>query len=95
MSSLRSRVAFYLPLCVVILLSLANVVLSGQMVSRGERMRAMENTLFSLNQQQKELETTLASLQSLQHMREEAVVGGFMPITSVSYLGLTRPVALR
>jgi hypothetical protein len=93
--SIWRKLAFFLPLVLVICLASFSVVFSGQFVSQGEQIRTLEIRATQLALQEKDLETQLASAQSLQNVQSDALAQGFVPISSVAVVDGTRQVALR
>ncbi len=87
--------AFWIPLGFVALFVLANVVICGRMVSKGEYIRSLEHSVLTLNQEQKELETGLAQARSFQKLQVQAQLQGYLPISNVAYVKAVQSVALR
>ena len=89
------KLAFVLPLILLAVLGIANIAFSGQMVNQGEKIHALEVQQVQLALVEKDLDTELAGLQSLQTIKNEALAQGYVPVTAAAYVDGTRPVALR
>src|SRR3989339_1207413 len=81
-SFIKKAYVFLCFACIAVLVSF-NIFSSAQMVSRGKEMRSMERYQLELELNQKSLQAQLAERQSLQKIKEEAIVLGFVPISSV------------
>ncbi|HZZ99029.1 MAG TPA: hypothetical protein VFG51_03785 [Candidatus Saccharimonadia bacterium] len=93
--SLKRKLCFFVPLFLVIALASVNVLFSGQFVSQGQKIHTLETQAGALALQQKDLETTLASTQSLQNIKADAMAQGYVPVSAVAVVDGTRQVALR
>lgn len=91
----RRKLVFFLPLAILVVLGICNVAFSGQLVNQGEKIHALEKNGIQLTLNEKDLEASLARLQSLQKIKDEAITQGYLPIISTAVVDGTRPVALR
>lgn len=92
----RKRVMlFILPLLAVFITGVASIMVSGQTVGYGTRIRALEKEYMQLVDKEKTLEQHIAQKQSLQKLKEEAIREGYIPVLRVQYVGLVTPVASR
>ncbi len=80
--------------CVVILL-VGTIISSARTVHMGERMHALENRQAELRLVQNELEEQLAAVESIQSLRAEAELQGYVAVSSVRFVQAVRPVAMR
>lgn len=92
---MKTLLTIILPALVVCCAVFVNLVFSADTVSFGSTMQKLDTTYASLRLEQKELDTKLASLLSLQSLKNEATTQGFVPISGVQYLAGTQPVAMR
>lgn len=81
-------------LCVVALL-VVTVISSARTVHMGERMHALETRQTELRLAKNELEEQLAAAESIQALRADAEVQGYVAVSSVKFVTSMRPVAMR
>lgn len=81
-------------LCVVALL-VGTIISSAQTVHMGERMHDLEVTQTQLKLKAHELEEQLADAESIQALRADADLQGYVAVSSVKFVSATRPVAMR
>ena len=81
-------------LCVVALL-VVTVISSARTVHMGERMHALEVRQTELRLAKNELEEQLAAAESIQALRADAEVQGYVAVSSVKFVTSMRPVAMR
>lgn len=93
--SVIRKLIFTLPLLTLLVLGAANIAFSGQLVNQGEQIHALEADTTKLALYEKDLDTKLAGLQSLQNIKNDAIAQGYIPVTSAAYVDGARPVALR
>lgn len=93
--SRKRKLLFAVPLFFVFVLGAASIIVTGQTVGDGAKIRELEQEHASLTEKQRVLEENLAKRQSLSKLKEEAERLGYVPITSIRYIGLVTPVASR
>ena len=86
---------YIFPACIVLALCVVNIVASAKAVNMGERLRDLDMKQVALHQEQKELESTLATSLSLHKLRDEAIAQGYQPIGAVAFIAAVKPVAMR
>ena len=92
---MKTLLTLFVPALIVACAVFVNIVYSANTVSFGSKMQVFDNKYNALRLEQKELDTTLSSLLSLQSLKSEAATLGFIPISGVQYLAGTQPVAMR
>ena len=86
---------YVFPAIIVLALAVANIVASAQAVNMGERLHDLNVKQAVLRQEQRELDSTLASTLSLHKLRDEALAQGYQPIGTVAFVSSAKPVAMR
>lgn len=86
---------YVFPVMIVLALSIANIVASAKAVNMGERLHNLDVKQTALRQEQRELDSTLASTLSLHKLRVEALAQGYQPIGTVAFISSVKPVAMR
>lgn len=86
---------YVFPVMIVLALSVTNIVASAQAVNMGERLHELDMKQATLRQEQRELDSTLASTLSLHKLRVEALAQGYQPIDTVAFVSSVKPVAMR
>lgn len=80
--------------CVVALL-IGTIISSAQTVHMGERMHDLEVAQTQLKLKAHELEEQLADVESIQALKVDAQLQGYVAVSSVKFVQSTRPVAMR
>lgn len=83
------------PVLLIFILGVTSVVVNGQTVGDGTRIRQLDSEYETLLAKERELESGLSQKQSLVALKKEAEQLGFVPVLSVKYIGLVTPVASR
>ena len=78
---------------IVILCVILNAIVSGTSVDYGMQARTLQKDQLQLVLQRKELEAVLAEATSLNQLRKEAEMQGFLPARTIVYAS-SLPVAL-
>lgn len=86
---------YVFPMMIVLALSIANIVASAKAVNMGERLHDLDVKQTALRQEQKELDSALASTLSLHKLQIEALSQGYQPIGTVAFISSAKPVAMR
>jgi len=81
-------------LCVALLLAVT-IVSSARTVHLGERMHELEVKQTALKLERNVLDEELADVESIQSLRAEAELQGYVAVSSVKFVSAARPVAMR
>ncbi len=94
-TSFVQKILLVLPVLCILSLGVTSVIVNGQTVGDGSKIRELDSQYASLISKERELESTLSEKQSIISLKKEAELLGYVPVLSVKYIGLVTPVASR